>query len=152
MPDHLQAFFAKATPKAASDLEAALLRLPADKRDWSSTPEARTALDMVAECALLNGTTADLLQTRVFPANYDMAAFMSAKAELRQDWNALKSLLQASVAKVVAATRAVPDDALETEIALPWGPMTLAQIIAYPYWNMAYHEGQINYIASTLGG
>jgi hypothetical protein len=29
--------------------------------------------------------------------------------------------------------------------------MTLANIIAYPYWNMSYHEGQVNYIASMLG-
>ena len=29
--------------------------------------------------------------------------------------------------------------------------MTLAQVIAYPHWNMSYHEGQINYIASMLG-
>ncbi len=29
--------------------------------------------------------------------------------------------------------------------------MTVAQIASYPYWNMCYHEGQINYIASMLG-
>jgi hypothetical protein len=29
--------------------------------------------------------------------------------------------------------------------------MTPAQMITYPHWNMTYHEGQINYIASILG-
>jgi hypothetical protein len=34
---------------------------------------------------------------------------------------------------------------------MPWGPMTVSQILGYPFWNMCYHEGQINYIASMLG-
>jgi len=36
------------------------------------------------------------------------------------------------------------------EVQMPWGMMTLAQIISYPYWDMSYHEGQINYLASML--
>jgi hypothetical protein len=28
--------------------------------------------------------------------------------------------------------------------------MTLEQIMSYPYWNMCYHEGQVNYIAAML--
>lgn len=120
--------------------------------------QARPALDQVAECAILNGTTADLIKSRTWPADLDFGEFVRAKAELARDWNALKSLLQENTAKVIAVIRAVPNEDLGIEIYIPQemiskserGPTTLAQVISYPYWNMSYHEGQINYIASML--
>ncbi len=72
-------------------------------------------------------------------------------ATLAQNWESLRALLQTNTDRVIAAIRAVPGDALNDEVAMPWGTQTMAQIIAYPYWNMTYHEGQINYIASLLG-
>ena len=54
-------------------------------------------------------------------------------------------------AKATAAIRSVPDADLEVKIDMPWGLMTLAQLMAYAQWNMTYHLGQINYIASVLG-
>lgn len=147
----LQEFVIAATQKAASDLEAAVLRLPEDKRSWSPMDKARTALDQAAECALINGETADLITNRKWTMGGDFAAFERAKVELSHDWNAVKWMLDQNIAKLVAAIRAVSDEDLGVEIQMPWGPMNLAQVIAYPYWNMAYHEGQINYIASMVG-
>jgi len=147
----LQAFFADAARQAAADLEAALLRLPEDKRNWSPAEKARTALDQAAECAMLNGYTVDLIQTRKWPADYSFDAFFREKAELARDWNAVKVLLNQNTAKAAEAIRAVPDEDLGIQIQMPWGLMPLSKIIAYPYWNMSYHEGQINYIASILG-
>jgi len=151
MPHTLQEFLALAVQKAAADLETALLRLPEDKRNWRPAEQSRTALDQVAECAILNGSTVDLIETRVFSADFDYAEFTRAKDELSQDWDALRSLLHENTSRVVAAIRALPDADLDIQVNMPWGPMTLAQVIAYPYWNMTYHEGQINYIASMLG-
>jgi uncharacterized damage-inducible protein DinB len=151
MPTTMQQFLATATQKAAADLETAFLRIPEDKRSWSPMGQARTALNQMAECALLNGGTAELIQTRVFPADFDMAAFGKSLEELAQDWSAVQAMLHANTPKVAAAIQAVDDADLEITIQMPWGPMTLGQIIAYPYWNMSYHEAQINYIASMLG-
>lgn len=150
MSKHLQEFLGRATRKAAADLEAALRRLPDDKRDWSPMGGARTALDMVAECAIMNGSTADLIQTRVFPADFDMAVFQHALTELSRAGNALVLRLHENAAKVAAVIESVEENDLDAEVMLPWGPMTLAQVMAYPYWNMSYHEGQINYVASLL--
>ena len=147
----LQNFLAQATPKAAEDLETALLRLPEDKRNWSAGGDARSALDMVAEVALLNGTTAQTLENRRFPDDYDFAVYAQSKAELAQDWPTLKTMLDENTARVVEAIRAVPDEDLAVEVPMPWGPMTLAQLMSYPFWNACYHEGQINFIASLLG-
>ena len=150
MPGTLQNFLATATPKAAVVLETALLRLPEDKRDWSAMGNARSAIDMVAEAAMLNDVT-EMVRTRAFPADFDMAEYSRAKAELCQNWDALRSLLHESTARSVETIRTVPDGDLNIEIQMPWGPYTLAQVITYPYWNMSYHEGQINFIASMLG-
>ncbi|HEX8550580.1 MAG TPA: hypothetical protein VF681_03385 [Abditibacteriaceae bacterium] len=151
MPNTLQNFLAQSTQKAALDLEAALGRLPADKRDWSAGCDARSALDMVAECAILNGSTAEIVRNRAFPANFDMAAYAVEKAALARDETALLALLKANTARTVETLSAIGDDDLEIEVQMPWGAMTLAQVAAYPYWNMSYHEGQINFIASLLG-
>jgi hypothetical protein len=151
MSGTLQRFLSNATPKAATDLESALLRLPEDKRGWSAEGKARTALDMVAECAILNGATAKMIIIRQFDAHFDMATFQKAKDDLGQDLEALKTLLHDNTTKVVAEIKKVHDEDLSVQIDMPWGPMTLSQICSYPYWNMSYHEGQINFIASVLG-
>jgi hypothetical protein len=151
MPNTVQEFLATAAEKTVADLEAALLRLPEDKRNVSPMGDARTPADLVAEVAILNGTTAELLKNRHFPENYDFAAFGQDKKDLAQDWDQMKSLLYANTARVAEAIRAVPDEDLGIEVAMPWGPMTLRQIAAYPFWNMSYHEGQINYVASMYG-
>jgi len=148
----LQEFQAEAARKCAANLEAALLRVPEEKRAWSPAETARTALDQVAECAILNGSTADLIESRVWPAaSNDFEAYRRRKEELARDWSAVKAMLDANTERMTAAIRAVPDADLGVQIEMPWGPMTLAEIIAYPQWNMTYHEGQINYIASILG-
>jgi uncharacterized damage-inducible protein DinB len=150
MPNTLQGFLATATQKAADDLTEALLRIPEDKRAWSPEDKGRSAIDQVAECALLCGYTADLLQSRVWTMN-DMSIYTQEKDEAVKDGDKLNALLQSNTKRVVAAIRAVPDADLTDEIQMPWTKQTIAEIIAYSYWNMSYHQGQINYIASLLG-
>ncbi len=151
MPDILPLFLADAAHKAASDLETALLRLPGDRRVWSAGGDARSASDMVAECAILNGSTAHAIENRSFPSDFDFAAYGSDKAQLSQNEDALLALLHANTSRAVEAIRAVPDTDLNIEIQMPWGAMPMVQLMSYPYWNMTYHEGQINFIASILG-
>jgi len=149
MPNTLQDYLATATQKASADLAAALLRLPEDKRGWSPGEKSRTALDQVAECAILNEYTAELIQTRTWQADW-FADFPAAKAKAAQDWGTLQARLQESVARVAAAIADVPDEALADEIQLFGRTMALAEVMARSYWNMTYHEGQIVYIGSLL--
>jgi hypothetical protein len=147
----LQNYFAVAIPQAAADLEAALMNLPEGKRNWSAGGTARTAIDMVAEVAILNGDTAEMILTKNGMVDFDLEKLKRRKAALYHDWPALKSLLDENTARVADAIRALPNEDLEFEISMPWGAMTMTQIIEYPYWNAKYHEGQINFIASILG-
>ena len=148
---NLQDFLANGAVKAAQDLEAALLRLPEDKRNWSAGGTARTALDMAAEVAVLNGDTAEMIRTRQGMAGFDLEKLNRLKDELADDWPALKARLDESTARVAQAIREVPDEELTREVTMPWGPMAMTEIMAYPYWNACYHEGQINFIAAQLG-
>ncbi len=148
----LQSFLARATTKAAEDLVAAFERIPEDKRTWSPMGDARTAIDQVAELAILNGSTCKLLDDRKWPENYDFNDYFKAKDELAsKGWDTIKALLDENTKKAVATISALPNESLGQPVDMPWGPMTVSQIASYPYWNMCYHEGQINYIASMLG-
>lgn len=127
------------------------MRLPEEKRSWSAGGEARSALDMVAECVILNGSTAETIQMRASPAASAYATYSRDKADLCENWPALKTLLDENTTRMVEVIRALPDEELSVEVQMPWGAMTLTQLASYPYWNMSYHEGQINFIASMLG-
>ena len=151
MTNTLQGFLAAATEKAAADLAEAFIALPEDKRLWSPTEGARPAIDLVAECALLTGYTAGLLQPRSWPdGQYDL--FFAEKAEaIAQGWDEIHPRLMDSARRLAAAIAAVPEAELADEVEIPWGKQTVQQLTTYPYWNMSYHLGQVNYIASLLG-
>lgn len=151
MPNSLHDFLISATKKASEDLETALLRLPEDKRGWSPGGKARTALDQVAECAIVGGKTADLITTHIWPVDMDFEQYAREKEALAKDEKATLALLKENTAIAIAAISAVSEADLGISINMPWGTMTLVQVMARPYWNMSYHEGQINYIASILG-
>jgi hypothetical protein len=154
----MQEFLANATQKSSEDLTTAFQRIPEDKRNWSPDTKARTALNQFAECVLLSGYTAELITAHTMgdgvPAERDAFMEYYSREQARvmaQDMEQIQAHFGANISKVTAAIRAVSDDALSTEVALPWKSMRVSEIIAYPSWNMNYHEGQINYIASILG-
>ena len=151
MSDALYDFLAQMTRRAAANLETAYLRLPADRRRWSPGGAARTAADMVAECAFMNDISG-LVEARAFPPGFDAAALRRIKAALMEDDDRLLGTLRENAERGIAALRTAPVSDLGAEVKLITLTVTLGQIIAYPYWNMSYHEGQINYIAAQLEG
>lgn len=144
----MQEFLADATLKAANDLAEAVERLPEERRAWSAGGDARTALDQVAECALTTGYTAELVQTRQWNPDSFTEYGPRRDALLAVGWKALQESLQENTRRHLAILRAVPSASLAEEIVLPYGKQTVAELLARPYWNMTYHLGQVNYIAS----
>jgi hypothetical protein len=49
------------------------------------------------------------------------------------------------------AIAGIPDEDLGAEVQMAWGPMTIEHMMAHGYWNMSYHEGQINYLGAKVG-
>lgn len=145
MTHSLQEYFADATRRAAQDMLDAALRLAEDKRGWQPLGKGRSALDQIAECAMINHNTVEMIESRQFPTT-DMEAWMQEKRKLAEDWETATALLLSSAAEAADAILTVPDDQLPLEMAMPWGPFTWTKIISYPSWNMDYHQGQITYI------
>jgi len=150
MSTSLQTFLASATRKAAGNIVTAINSLPADRRNWKPADSSRTALDQLAECAMNNGFTCEIVETRRVPFSSQESYFKQKADLVATGYDAVKSLLDTNTERIIAVIEAFPEDKLTDEIDLPWGKSTLAEVLAYPYWNMAYHEGQINYIASLL--
>ncbi len=151
MQNTAQEFLASMTQKAAEELITALELIPTEKRAWKPFDSARSAMDQIAECAILNGSTADTIENRNGPSPEFMGQFVGIKESLAEDEAAARALLQKNTGRVIAAIQSVPDEDLDSEVPMPWGPMKLRDICAYPFWNMTYHQGQIVYIASLLG-
>src|SRR5687767_12170457 len=109
MAGELQRFLAMVTGEAAKELETAYRRIPEDKRRWSPMGDARTAGDLVAECAILNDIT-KMVRTRSFPADMDFAAFGQAKTALAADESGMFALLKENTTKAISTIRSVPDE------------------------------------------
>jgi hypothetical protein len=150
MADTIQEFLAEVTTSGVSEIVAALLALPADKRNWKPAPGARSALDQVAECAIVNGYMAEVIGG-LQSTDVALSGLIEGKTALTEgEWTVLKELLESNTRKLAAALRAVPDAMLNVELSIPWGTQPLRGFMTYPYWNLAYHLGQINYIRSLL--
>lgn len=151
MSSPLQEFLADATLRAADNLAQALGRIPEEKRSWSPEGKARTAFDLVAECAVLNAYTIHTMQTGGFSPD-SMATYLPDKdAAIAAGSEKLIAQLKENAARVAEVIRTFPAERLEETVQMPWGTMRQSEIISYPFWNMSYHEGQVNYIASMLG-
>jgi glutathione S-transferase len=64
---------------------------------------------------------------------------------------AVKAKLLEATQELAEAILAVPDADLANEIQVDTETYLLADCFLHPYWNMVYHEGQINYIQTLYG-
>ena len=146
----IQEMIASSTQNALDELTKAFLNLPEDKRDWSPNEKARTAINQMAECAILNGYTVELILSKVWPSSgYD--AYTAEVKRVSESWPLLEETLKKNTACLIETIKEVRDADLEIMIPMPWGAKTTYETMQYPCWNMSYHLGQINYIASILG-
>ncbi|MEO7715293.1 MAG: DinB family protein [Capsulimonas sp.] len=151
----MQTFLADSCKATCENLIAAVLNLPEDKRLWSPAPTSRSAINLIAECALGNAYTAELIETSKWPDG-TLEDFIQAQTELTNgEWETLEALLRSNTERFCTAVRDLPDDRLNEIVELPLGRFAgkypISFTVSYCYWNMSYHEGQINYIASILG-
>ncbi len=74
-------YLADATDQAAEALLTAFSLVPEDKLTWQAGPTNRSALDMVAECAILNGSTAAVVEAGQW-VDVDFPAYVAEKEAL----------------------------------------------------------------------
>jgi hypothetical protein len=90
-----------------------------------------------------------ILRTRIY-ANLGPGVWEQVEAEC-PDLDAVCVKLKESATELVSAIESIPDDVTADTIETEWGPYSLADCCIHAYWNMAYHEGQINYIQTLYG-
>ncbi|MDX1933988.1 MAG: DinB family protein [Capsulimonadales bacterium] len=147
----VQNYLADAAEKAAVDLLAAYHRLPEDKRNWAPSEKTRSAANQVAECAIINGGLVGMLESKTVPADA-MAKFPAAIGAMLADLSQLEPALKENTAQLAAKIRTLSDEELAVVIQMPWGPRTVLELISLPFWNMSYHEGQINLLSMLMEG
>ena len=145
----IQALAAELTRETAEVLIAVAVATPEDKLTWQPLDNGRTIMDQLVECTLANRKWTNILRTGVY-GNIGGEAAEQAYAELNTREKVTVSLRE-TAADLAAAIEAVPDADLARNLETPWGPYTLARSCMHAYWNMVYHEGQINYIQTLYG-
>jgi hypothetical protein len=120
---------------------------PDDKLDWKPESTARSAREVFTEAVIMLTNTAGMLNERKMPDTYE--ATVSAYAAM--SINELITQAHTDLEVLSKAILAFPDSDFEQTLELPWGTMSFFDIMTYPYWNMMWHAGQINYIQTLYG-
>ena len=120
---------------------------PADKQDWKPEATARSAREVFNEAVIMFTNTAGMLNDRKMPDTYEATAAKYAAMSAEE----LIAQATTDLGVLTTAIRAFPEADFEQTMDLPWGTMSFFDIMTYPYWNMMWHAGQINYIQTLYG-
>jgi hypothetical protein len=145
---HLKEFARGAANLLSSDLKA----ISAAQQDACPGGSARPALDVVAECAMVNGRVAHFILHGEAPPRPSSEEREALLASYDSQQKAL-AFLEGETAKLVGALDGLDAARLgETTDEIFFGrPMTLFQIAEMPAVHMMYHDGQLNYIQALHG-
>ena len=151
---NLSSFLAARIRGAGADLEKAMGKMPADRQNWHPDVEGnigRDALDQMIECGLLNGVIAGAFRSGQAP-NPDWDAYAVQKATL-DSGEKVMSAFKAGTEALASAVESCSAARLTETFIDPFfkKEMNWAELAHFMYWNMAYHEGQINYIQVLYG-
>ena len=144
----VQQLAARQTRQAANGVIAAANSTHPDKVTWKPLGQGRAVLDQVIECSMANRKWAGILST---------FAYANLSPQMRTVFDSIDTLpkatamLEETTQQLIAVLLHVPDERLDTEIETEWGPYNAAEACLHAYWNMVYHEGQINYVQTLYG-
>lgn len=149
MYGYLRDAIVECTQRTMGELIDAAEAVPIEKHDWRPMGEARTVLELVQECAEVNGRWSEILTERQWKVR-DSKETQQYYCTM-PDLPAAISRLRESTAQYVQAIRSVPYEKLSEELELPWGTVKMADALLHSFWHMSYHAGQINYIQTLYG-
>ncbi len=150
MPDlDLKVQLRDATQRAHRLLSNDLKAIEADKTNICPGGCARTALNIVAECASVNGMVATVLAGGEYnrPSAEERDAFLNSFDTVE------KTLvyLDKETERLLEAIASTDESTFGDEMS-PFGrPMNRFGVAGLPSWHMMYHDGQLNYIQSLHG-
>ena len=125
--------------------------IPADKIDWQPAPGSRSALDQLQEVAVVFQGIPDAVTNRKLVMTPEDFEQYQADRKKITDVAELERMTREGTEKLLGFLAGVKPEELNENVEMPWpGEFKVADLLNYHNWNMAYHEGQINYIGSLL--
>ncbi len=142
---HLRESTQRAHRLLTNDLKA----IAADKANICPGGCARTALNIVAECASVNAMAATVLSGGEFkrPSPEEREAHLNSF----DTTDKVLAYLDQETQHLLEVIDTIDESTFGDEMS-PFGrPMTRFGVAGLPSWHMMYHDGQLNYIQSLHG-
>jgi uncharacterized damage-inducible protein DinB len=123
--------------------------IPADKYDWCPGGVAKTAAQILCECATLNRIGAAILRGEEAK---DEGEAHATCCEATATHEKARDAIEASCAELCAAIALWDGKDLTQQLQMPWGMSMAAETVIWLGGShMNYHNGQLNYIQALLG-
>ena len=146
----MQDYVIEATRNAMEEAFRYARAVPEEKLDWKPLETGQSVLSMARELAKCPDWAVQILS----------GEGMGADGESWQDWTTIddcEAALKPKLDRYCALVADFPDERLSETMDLPFGPggslktFTFVELLDYPRWNAAYHQGQIGYIQTLYG-
>lgn len=142
-------FLVRLTRNQVRDLFAAARTLPAEKLTWKPAPGSRSALDQLQEVATAVDFNWSTYTDRRVEWSDEKAEQWVLERSRFTDLDELEQMAQSGTDRLAAFMSTLSDEDWSAPVEFPFeSEFTLGDCLAYHFWNAAYHEGQITYIAS----
>lgn len=141
-PETLISLFKDGLPMLTKAVEA----VPEDKLDWKPADGTRTIRQVFTEAVMMPAYIALALNDHQVPLYDDM--------KKEYDNLSVEQLLERSTENAqlyYEALKNFPESDYSNTLEAPWGVWTYFQTMSYPYWNLMWHTGQINYAQTMYG-
>jgi uncharacterized damage-inducible protein DinB len=141
------------TEKQLDGFFQAVRALPADRLTWVPGPGCRTALDLAQEVAtVIVGLDEAIWARRVDWDSDSLAAQRAERAKLT-DLDEIERVARANTACLLDFVRSLPESTFADPVRMPMpGEFNVLDLLQYHQWNLAYHTGQVVYLAGMADG
>ncbi len=143
------------TKKAVEDLFRFAKGTTKDKITWKPLDKGRSVLEQLQECSQAPAWFMGLLVQKQVPDFKPEMMEMIRKE--RAQWKTIEECEKVCLAnseKLYGAIKNFPDKDMGISLHLPFGKgfdATLGEIMMFHYWNVVYHQGQVNYVQALYG-
>ncbi|MDI9637363.1 DinB family protein [Kamptonema cortianum] len=139
------------TNNQVADLFKVARSLPEDKLNWKPAPGARSALDQLQEVATALDFFLEGMKQREVKWDEETGKRWEAERAKLTTLDELEAATTRTTKLLTDYLSSLTDDELDEKVIVPFPiEMNLGENMAYHYWNMSYHQGQIYYIKSML--
>jgi uncharacterized damage-inducible protein DinB len=150
----IQEFMAESIEKRLASVFRLARTVPEEKLDWTPGGEARTVLDQLQEIAIIPRLHTRILNERQMP-EFDATSYQQYNEDRRKlkTIDECESTAQQYTALFVETIRQFPNEDLERRVLLPFNgglDLSMAEVMQLAYWNLCYHEGQIQFVLNLL--